>query len=802
MTPPVRNLLRFWFVAPLLAVLVLFWMHRTRAQRVELVSTPAAPVAVDPKSPTGYAGGVRMLIAPGHNNESYQWILQTQQMVAQGEWRLRRVDYDNAPTGRPVHSPSPYRWWLAAVGWGLHLFTGQPLGLAIEQAALWADPLLHGILVLLATGFVAWRFGRLPALLLSLALVFSFPLAGGFVPGAPDARNLKHVLFFVSLMALLAGIFTPASSAPSTRRWFIAAGILGALALWVDVNVALLLASIGVGGLTAAWLSRRQPKHPNLPWRAWGLAGAVTTLAAYLIEYAPAHLDLRGLRLTTLHPLYAVAWWGGGELLARLPALFRREKQPRRSHILSAIAALAMISLPATMWLKSDAGFLAEHTFSDRLALLDETPAADNFAKGLVQGGIGLPLAAAAIPLLLLGPAIWLLLSRQTAPQRRAALALLLVPVAVSFAFACAQLSWWSTLHYLLAATLVLVAAGETTPERRAFVWLGSGIAAFLPGLIALLPPRLDAANPEFTPIELQGLAERDFAHWLAKRRGEENAIVLAPPNLTVSLIYHGGLRGLGTPYRENEDGFRAAVRIAGAIHADEAHALARQRGLTHIVIPSWDAFLDEYARLGGAQIEQTFLGLLHAWLPPRWLRPVAYYVPNRGSFEQEQLFVFEQTDIQDNATSLSRLAEYFLDMGQMQLAGMLSQTLAHEFGADLGAQIAKARTDIARRDRAAFGQTIETISASLQEGVDDLLPWDRRVSLCLVLATANRMEVAREQVERCLYEISDADVRTLSEGTLFRFLVLCKTLELEIEDPQLRELARSLIPAALREQL
>lgn len=801
MTTPVRHLLRFWFVAPLLAVLVLVWMHRTRAQRVEFVSTSTTQVAVDPKSPTGYADGVRMLIAPGHNNESYQWILQTQQMLTQNEWRVRQVNYDNAPTGRPVYSPSPYRWWLAAVAGGIQLFTGQPIGLSVEQAALWADPLLHVLLIVLAAGFVAWRFGRLPALLLSLALALSFPLAGSFVPGAPDARNLKHVVLFASLLALLAGIVAPASPTASIRRWFIAAGILGGLALWQDVSVALVLASFGVGGLAAAWLNRRQENH-DLPWRAWGVAGAATTVIAYLVEYAPAHLDLRAFRLTTIHPLYALAWLGGGELLARFSAFFRRQKQTRGSIVMLALAALALISLPATMWFKGDAGFLSEHTFSDRLVLLDEAPAAENFAKALVHGGLGLELASAVIPLLLVGPAIWLLLLRQTSPHRRSALALLLVPAAMSFVLACAQLSWWSTLHYLLAATLVIVTAVEPKSERRIPVWLGTGIIALLPGLLALLPTRLDADNPTFTPTELQSLAERDFAHWLAKRRGEEGAIVLAPPNLTVSLIFHGGLRGLGTPYRENQDGFRAAVRIAGAVHADEAHALARQRGLTHIVIPSWDGFLDEYARLGGAAIEQTFLGQLHAWLPPRWLRPVTYYVPTRGSFEQEQLFIFEQTDIQDNATSLSRLAEYFLDMGQLQFAGMVTQTLAHEFAADLGAQIAKARTDLVRRDQAAFRQTIETISASLQEGVDDLLPWDRRVSLCLVLATANRLELAREQVERCLYEISETDLRTLSEGTLFRFLFLCKTLELEIEDAQLREFAHSLVPAAVREQL
>lgn len=796
-----RFLPRFWFIGPLIALGFLAWVHSTRVQRVELVSAPSSPVSIDPKSPTGFAGGVRMLVVPGHNNESYQWIAQTQQMVAQGEWRLRHVTYDNAPTGRPVHSPSLYRWWLASVGWALHVFSGQPIGLAIETAALWADPLLQMLLLAIAVGFTAWRFGKIPALLLSLAIAWFFPLSGGFVPGAPDARNLTHAALFLSVLTLIAGVLATESSWSSARRWFIASGALGGLALWQDVGAAIVFVSIGLGGLLAAWLSRKKTTA-LLPWRAWGIAGAVVTLVGYLIEYAPSHIDLRAFRLTHVHPLYALAWLGGGELLVRLSAKLRKEKLGRADYLWLAAAAIALASVPAVMAWKNDAGFFVDGSFSSRLTLLDDAPGADNFAKWLVQGGLTVELAATCVPLLLVGVAAWLLFRRETAPERRSALAILLVPVLVAFVFACADLSWWNTLQYLLLAILVVAACGARAPERLSNAWLAASGVVLLPGLFALLPSRASTEKLQLTQTELQSLAERDFAHWLARRRGEEGAIVLAPPNLTVSLIYHGGLSGFGSPYRENEDGFRASVRIAGAVHADEAHALARQRGLTHIVIPSWDNFLDEYARLGGAPIEQTFLGLLHAWLPPRWLRPVAYYLPPNEAFANEHLFIFEQTDIQDNATSLSRLTEYFLDMGQTQLAGLATQTLAHEFAADLGAQIAKARTELVRRDLPAFGKTIDTIAASLEEGADDLLPWDRRVTLCLVLAAANRMPLVREQAERCLYEMSETEVRTLSESTLFRFLLLCKTLGLEIEDPELADFARSLVPPALREQL
>src|SRR5690606_34903060 len=112
-----------------------------------------------------------------HNNETYQWIAQTQQMLATGEWRLRHTRYDNAPAGRPVSSPSLYRWWLATLAWCDHLLFETNLAIAVERAALWADPLLHALLLVSVTIFAAARFGPFAAALASLACVGLFPFA-------------------------------------------------------------------------------------------------------------------------------------------------------------------------------------------------------------------------------------------------------------------------------------------------------------------------------------------------------------------------------------------------------------------------------------------------------------------------------------------------------------------------------------------------------------------------------------------------------------------------------------------------
>lgn len=805
-----RFLPLLWVAALPLALGFLVWTTCLRIGHIERLNSLAGTTPViDATSPTGYAGGVRMLLAPGHNNESYQWIIQTQQMLATGQWRLRQADYDNAPIGRAVTTPSLYRWWLATVAWCDHRLSGRPLGLSVEKAALWADPLLFMLLLGGGTLLAVRRFGPLTAAVFPLASVTIYPFGGAFLPGCPDDVGLALVLLAACALALLAGILPTGKGEARPKRWFIASGIFGGIGLWLNVSTFVpLLLGLGAGGLLGSWLARRNPAAA-LPWRVWGCAGAGTTFAAWLIEYAPAHLDLAAWRLHEVHPLYACAWLGGAELLALITAWMRGTSllSRRTDQVRLALAVLALAAVPAVMLLKGTAAFLAENTFAFRLTALDDVSLTRNLAVWIVREGASWRLLALGLPLIVAvvvaGRRFW---QRETGPLHRLALGLAFGPVPVAFVFGCTQLSWWNPLDALL--LVLLVAATASTPEAEPAKsppgWRLLGVALLLiPGVISLLPGREKATEAgDFSRPELEGLVEREFAHWLARRMGSDGALVLAPPNLAASLYFHGGLRGLGSPYRENEAGFQASVRLAAAFHADEAQALARQRNLTHIIIPSWDDFLDEYARLGSGQADQTLMGMLHSWLPPRWLRPVPYYLPRLKEFEDDRLLVFEMTEVQDHANALCRLTEYFLDMGQFELAAMAVKTLATDYAADLGAQITKARTEIARRDQAGFEQSLAAITLGLQDSAIDSITWDRRVTLSLVLAEGGRMEPARAQAQRCLDEMGELDLRSLSEATLFRFLTLCKVLGLQIQDEQLRDLSKNLLPPALRDQV
>src|SRR5471032_2489500 len=73
------------------------------------------PPATDPRSPTGYEQGMRSMMLPEAGEDTAHWVMQTQEMIARGEWRIRQVEYDNAPQGREVHWAAPLHWWLAAL---------------------------------------------------------------------------------------------------------------------------------------------------------------------------------------------------------------------------------------------------------------------------------------------------------------------------------------------------------------------------------------------------------------------------------------------------------------------------------------------------------------------------------------------------------------------------------------------------------------------------------------------------------------------------------------------------------------
>ncbi|HVZ64523.1 MAG TPA: hypothetical protein VG936_08120 [Lacunisphaera sp.] len=808
MTPAARFTSFLWLLAPLSACAFLIWMAAARVHRIDYVTNLVETgTVIDPASPTGYAGGLRKLIVPEHNNDSYQWIAQTQQMLAGGEWRLRHVNYDNAPAGRTVLTPSPFRWWLGLVAGLDRVVSGYSRGLAVEHAALHAGPALHLLLLAGVVAFVAWRFGPWPATLASAAVAILFPFAGSFLAGQPDDNALVLSCALASVLPLLAGIKVRAKEpVAATARWFTAAGVAGGLGLWVDVARALpILAGIFLGALLAAaaarWRARQGESLPPLPWRHWAVAGALACLIAHLLEYYPGYWG--GWPGRNVHPLYGLAWLGAGEVMARLTAWIQLGEAPWRRRALSALvlALLAIAAVPTVLVLKGQHDFFSADLGAGRLSDLPGSPVAPNSWAWLSHDGFTLAATATVLPLLLVPAGAWMLFRRGSDVTSRAMSAVALGPVLLALGFACVQLRSWTILDAGLVGLLVALAAA--TPNSANARWsMALGVLAVLVPGVWLLATRAQAAGSNtLGEGEVVALVERDLAYWLARQAAPDRAIVLAPPNLATSLYFHGGQRTVGTPYGENKEGFFGSVRIAAASSADEAQAVAHARQLNYIVVPSWDNFLDDYARLGSEQADHTLMASLHRWLPPRWLQPVPYTLPAISGFEGQSVAIFRVVDVQDNAAALSHLAEYFVEMGMVDQAVAVAETLERSFPADFGATVARAQVSAAAGDARSWQRALQEIDAALNRGDTDLLPWDRQVSLAIVLVQAKRIDAARTVVKRCLAEVDAPRLRLLTTVSLHRLLVMSRGFHLEIADPNLQALARQLLPAELRDQ-
>lgn len=424
----------------------------------------------------------------------------------------------------------------------------------------------------------------------------------------------------------------------AARHAAIISGICGGLGLALSAaSVVPVIAIVGIAGLAAAWIAgpaarREGAVFAPAVWRTWGAAGAVTAFVCYLLEYAPSHL---GLRLEVNHPCYALAWWGGAELVAQLAAWrvgagadASRRLQPAR--LVGALLAVAVA--PLTLAIAGPAAFLVSDPFVADL-------------RHFVAEGRSLPaawrqLGFAALRFdfllaLLLVPAA-IALARQRGAARLP-LAWLVLTVVTLTAMSVLEVRWNRTLsvaQIALVAVLATAGAAALWPRRPGWVTAGAVALLFIPAVQRVVVAHGENRAGRVAAGDLLPPLYRDLAGALRASQPKGDIVLLASPNASAGIGYFGNFSTLGTLFWENAPGLRAAAEIFSAASDEEAFRRVQARRVTHVVLLPTANFLGEYHALlhpgaGRDEAARAFgFRLLTQRAPPFWLQPIPYRPP------------------------------------------------------------------------------------------------------------------------------------------------------------------------------
>ncbi|MDQ8203897.1 hypothetical protein [Pelagicoccus sp. SDUM812003] len=795
-----------WWVA-LLAALGLLWLSTQRGiERVQAFSdlpswSTDAP-ELDPSSLTGFENGQRQLIIPGHHNPSFWWITETQLAAREGGLRFKQIGYDSAPEQRPLIRTSPYRWYLLSVGRLHHLLTGQSLGYSIEQASLYADPLLLALLLVGTATLCARYLGSSSAIAVSLAGICLFPFSAAFQAGSPDQHSLAWALSLGFALCLFIAVLRPEKSLP-----LVLSALFGGLAFWNDATSQgpTLIAILTGAALFELTSGNRgdSAATPPVNWRLWGRIGSGFTLLASLFAFAPEGFPFD---LDAVHPIHAAAWWGAAELLAACSSFFKNGKPAltRSFWILGASGLAALLAWPLWGVITESGALLADDFYARQIANHPAGGLGANLSVWLSKAEPSARLAT-LLPCLLMGVLFLQFFLSSSTREKRGRLLLVFIPLLFTFLLSFLQLRWWNLFDAFVIAALALLCAPQSS-SRRSFVWKPLLLCLLVaPGLLVALPKpfqKSELENP--SPAIAQALIARDFSHWLAKRAQSETVTVFSTPIFSGAMGYYGGFRSLTSADERNEEGFSAAVRIAAADSEQEVSILLDSREVTHVVVPRWDLMMQKLIRLGSGLADHqelppaTFANALYAWDIPAWLAPMSYEIPQTDGLKGFSLQAFERGPVLDEDEALSRLADHFVEQRQLPLAEEIRKTLA-DYPRSVHALAATAYIDYALGNTQAFAESMETLIPYLSRRAARDLPANRHITIASLLLRDKETELAKTQIERCLENIDTAEIKSLSPLNLAGLVALSKAFQLPFPDEETKALALELLSPEAR---
>jgi len=635
-----------------------------------------------------------MLSLPSSSMDARWWILYAEDMIREGSARIRSTQLDNSPFGRQVHWSSLPTWILSAsagcLGW---LGNGKPEQL-VSVASMFFGPITLLLAAILIFALMRRTFGGPTAVLFIVLLVTNTHVFRLFQAGETDHHGLALVFCLSTLISLINGrvgfvafqsfnTLTPSTSARGKMAqiteaifWFRLSGFFAGAALWISAATSIpVVASAGFGGILAACFlrsNRVSGRFDSSLWVQWGLAGTLSSLLFFLLEYFPSNLSLR---MEVNGPIFALALGGAGLILAAATRFVQGQRltgsKPREvallglALILVAIPPVIMICFPERFFWIADPFLLALHQeyimeFQSLFEIMGQRPA---------RWADALPYLA---PLLAFPGAVLAWFTNRLSPLGKASLVLLLAPALMLQLLAIYQVRWghismgiWLLFALVLAIDVRLGRTADNPNRSKRVSFLGWGLVAAQLAFL-MLPSSLSQIHSYLTCLDAplkedvgNELILRDVAHRLIQSSPQAVPVVLAGPNSSTCLAYYARIRTLGTLYWENMSGLKTAAQIFAEIDEVRVKKLLEAAGVTHIVIPSWESFGDAYAGLYAhidPQVDPSrgspfFRAVCENTLEPMWLRPFAYPIPQGSGVDSRSVRIFavipEQTSFE-----------------------------------------------------------------------------------------------------------------------------------------------------------
>ena len=579
--------------------------------------------------------------------------------------RVRHTRIDNFPAGREVHWNSTYLDLMALAGKWRAAALDEPVEVATERMRVWFNLPVFMAFVVLFSAVTAKRFGVGAGVFLSFAML-GFPwFYDGFAPAYLD----HHGVLTASTMGVVLGAFLMgggwirgveggATLLPSDRDQArfgaILSAVSGVVGLWISAaSVIPTIALVGLAGVIASlWLGRETlaggATFDASLWRLWGRVGAIGAIVAYSLEYLPSHF---GFRLEVNHPLYALAWLGGAEVVASIVDWRVNTRTVARWRIVAAVMALVapaaiVLFAGSKVFIPLDPRMERVHAqikeFFSIGRLLRETD-----ASLLPRFAIGFSLLIPALLLLRKG-------------VNRSVLAFLSVVALLAVGMACWQVRWWlmaSGPELCLVLAAILSLAPPSRPGRH---WLAIGALATLfagQAVARILLTRSNVQNQAVGSSDALQPMYRDAAIAIRRSSSDRQVVLLAGPNASTAIGYFGRFETVASLYWENLAGLEGAAQILSAPTDTEAMRLLISRGVTHLAVTTLDNSLSGYLELvrpgsSGNDLKSTFgYRLLRGDSTPRWLRAIPFRprLPSEDSTSVVLLFevVPEQSELE-----------------------------------------------------------------------------------------------------------------------------------------------------------